>query len=113
MARYTGTITDQNGVYLPGASVLVQSSIDGSKAVLTDDSGGPLLNPLKANALGSFAFNVADGLYDLSYSYFGRIIREYFSVAIGDVSQYFLISNVFDDGLWTEFGPVADDGVWG
>jgi hypothetical protein len=85
MARYTGTITDQNGAPQAGARVLVQAAGDGSYASLTNDSGGFIPNPIVTDPLGSFVFNVAPGLYDLTYQLAkgGRIIRQLFGVQIG------------------------------
>jgi hypothetical protein len=73
MARYTETLRDQNLRAIPGALVSV-TAMDGTTAVLTDDSAQHLDNPFLTDAYGNYTFNTSAGIYTISFTYGGRTI---------------------------------------
>jgi hypothetical protein len=90
MARYTATLRDQNQRPIPAALVSV-TAIDGSTALLTDDSAQPLANPFPTDAYGTYTFNTAAGVYTIGFTYGGRtVLKEV--VAVGT-----LVANLAPD----------------
>lgn len=83
MARYSDTLDDQYGRPIGGALVYVTDSTTAALVPLTDDGGAALPNPLTTPATGVVVFNVNGGIFDLSYWYGGRLVREDFGVNIG------------------------------
>lgn len=111
MARYSGTVTDQNGVALPGALVLVESQVNGDKATLTDAVGSPILNPITSDPLGGYEFYTADGIYDLTYTYRGRTLRQDFGINVGTVPVGPAISQAISSAIAGVNTSVVSEGT--
>lgn len=82
MARYVGHAVDQYGRDIPGAYVTVVG-MDGNPAVLTDDFGIPISQPLKTDDYGGYYFNTSDGLYTITTTRSGEIVAKEYNVVIG------------------------------
>lgn len=85
MSRYADqatTLVSGEAVPVVGAKVYVYNQ-DGSLATLTEDSSGPLANPVTTDAYGNFHFNTADGVYRLEYHYGGQIVLVQEAVEVG------------------------------
>jgi len=82
MARYSDTIRDERTLApVGGAQVFVRNQ-DGSTPVITADDGTPLFAAV-SDEYGTFSFNAAPNLYDLTIRYNGRVIGEEFGVPVG------------------------------
>lgn len=76
MARKADQIVNQYGAPIEGASVYVYDNTE-QLAVLTEDGGGALSNPVTSDQYGNFHFNTDDGLYALSFHVGGvQIFRD-------------------------------------
>jgi hypothetical protein len=87
MARYSATVRDQNASPIVGVKIYVTTQ-DGSVAVLTDDNGDPLVQPLISDDYGGYFFNADLGYYDLSYYYGGRLVLERYAVSVGGPNDF-------------------------
>lgn len=66
MQKYQNNVTNNFGVPIQGASVLVTTYPAGATATIYSDNGVTAQpNPMTTNNLGSFAFYAADGHYSL------------------------------------------------
>ncbi|MDH7638965.1 hypothetical protein [Sphingomonas oryzagri] len=82
MARYVGLVEDQYLRPIAGAYVTVEA-IDNTAAVLTDDNGNFLSQPLITDDYGGYYFNTADGLYTITSTRSGNIIAKEYNVVVG------------------------------
>lgn len=72
MAKLQGTVTDQYGNVVAGASVAIRDHDTGAPAqLLADDGITTLANPLTTNAAGHWEAVVATGEYDYTVTYQG------------------------------------------
>lgn len=72
MARYQDQVFDEYKRPVEGASIHVFTP-PGVLALLTDDGGNTLANPVKTDNDGMFYFNAADGEYELEVRYSGEL----------------------------------------
>ena len=76
MARYADQIVNQYGAPIEGVSIYVYDNAE-ALAVLTEDGGGALANPVTSDQYGNFHFNAADGLYSLAFYVGGvQVLRD-------------------------------------
>lgn len=75
MARYADTLTDEvTGAPIPGAFVYVYAG--SLLAVLTDDNGGAIRQPIITPQTGAYYFNAADAVYQMRAYVGARLKRE-------------------------------------
>lgn len=84
MARYSDNIYDEYRRPVPNAQIYVYNQQTGELAVLEDDDGSPLANPVRTNHDGFFYFNTADGVYVLRVVYKGVPRFRDKAVQVGD-----------------------------
>lgn len=107
MARYSGTVRDQNQAPVIGALVAVRNQ-DGTTPILYDDDDLVLDNPLTTDGYGTYYFNVeTPGYFDLTFYYGGRTVTKEYGVPVG-ISVDTFIPLVYDLGERTASTPLTD-----
>jgi len=82
VASYRDTVNDDYGRPIPGVLVYVFDK-NGALATL----GGGQANPITTDVLGTFSFNVDDGVYSLEYRFAG-VTRRQDNVIIGEPPEF-------------------------
>lgn len=94
MQKYQNNVTNNFGVPIQGASVLVTTYPAGATATIYSDNGvTPQANPMSTNNLGFFAFYAADGHYSLQITGAG--------ISPLNVTDILLSSSVASDSIGT------------
>lgn len=108
MRKYFDSVASAlDGKPVMGALIFVYKT-DGSLASLFSDDGTTAISqPLRTDSLGYFEFYVADGLYDLTISYGGKIRTRLSGVQIYDESYLQGGGAALPDGTRIAELPVA------
>lgn len=84
-ARYAFTVTDERTTApIAGMDIYVYVQATGEPAVMTDDLGQPLTNPLVTDTFGFAYFNADENLYRADFYLDGRLRYRETNIVVGD-----------------------------